>query len=177
MFRETLAKTAEAEGLEVPDGIVVEGHRVLDEEQPSVELILPTGELVDLSDPASCAKALIAVREIESHARSIKAAIVDALAEEAKRSGDNVILLPGGDRVVVKRNYDIAWDAEALAEDLREAGMSEERISEIVVEEVSYTVKAVEANKAAKANPEYAKAVASARSEVDKRPTISLPRG
>lgn len=169
-FREALALTAEAEGIEV------EGHRVEIEPAPSLEITLPTGELVDLSNPTSCAKALIAVREIEAHVKSVKGAIRDALAEEAKRRGESTIPLEDGTVVAVKRNYDITWDAEQLEEDLREAGMPEERISEIVIETVVRSVKAVEANKAAKMNPAYAEAVARARGEVEKPPTISLPR-
>lgn len=142
-----------------------------------MEIVLPTGELVDLTDPASCAKALAAVREIESHLKEVRGAIIEAFVEEAKRRGENVIELPDGSRVAVKRNYDIHWDAQKLEDELRAAGMPEERIREIVVEEVTYSVKATEANKAAKANPDYALAVGAARSEVEKRATISLPRG
>jgi hypothetical protein len=143
----------------------------------STELILPTGELVDLSDPASCAHALAAIREMEQHLKEVKGAIVDVFAAERERRGVDEIELPDGTAVKVKRNYEIAWDAEQLEEDLRAAGMPEDRIREIVVEEVSHTVKAVEANKSAKRNAEYAAAIARARTEVEKRPTISLPRG
>lgn len=172
-FRRALAETAEAAGIPVPDGVVPE-----EESQPSTELVvLPTGQIINLDDPVSCAEALAACREIEQHVRSVKEACVNALAEEAKRRGENVYELPGGQRVAVKRNYDVEWDHVGLEADLRAAGMPEDRIREIIEEEVSYKVKAVEANKAAKANPEYAEAIARARSEVDKRPSISLPRG
>ena len=139
-------------------------------------LTLPTGEIVDLADADSCAKALAAVREIEAHVREVKGAIIEALSEEAKRRGENVIELSDGSRVQVKRNYEISWDTEKLENDLMALGMPEERIREIVVQEVTYSVKAVEANKAAKANPEYAKVIESARSETERRPTISIPR-
>jgi hypothetical protein len=55
--------------------------------------------------------------------------------------------------------------------------MTEERIREIVVEEVSYTVKAVEANRAASVNPAYAQAVAEARKEIPQRPSVTVERG
>lgn len=143
----------------------------------STELVLPTGELVDLSNPTSCAHALVAIREMESMLKEVKGAIVDAFAEERRIRGVDEIELEDGTFVKVKRNYDVVWDHVQLEKDLREAGMPEERIREIIVEEVSWTVKTVEANKSAKRNADYAKAIASARSEVDKRPTISLPRG
>ncbi len=157
-FRQTMAEVAEAE-------------------EVSKELVLPTGELVSLDSPEQCAAALASLRDIEQFVKEAKAAIVGALSEEAQRRGQNSFALADGTQVVVRRNYDIQWDAQQLEADLRAAGMPEERIREIVVEEVSWSVKAVEANKAAKANPESAEAVAAARSEVEKRPTISLPRG
>jgi len=57
---------------------------------------------------------------------------------------------------------------------LRAAGMPEDRIREVVVEEVSWTVAAVKANQAARANPEYAAAVDRARQVVETRPTIAI---
>ena len=50
----------------------------------------------------------------------------------------------------------MVYDAEAIEEGLREAGMSEERIREIVKEEVTYKVVAKEAKKAAAASEKYA---------------------
>jgi hypothetical protein len=140
-------------------------------------LVLPTGEVVDLADPASCAVALARVNELQSYLAEMKGAITEAFIEEARRRGKNEIELGDGTSVKVTHNYDLHWDHQALEDALRAAGMPEERIREIIVEEVSWKVKAVEANKAAKANPEYAEAVESARTTVEKRPTISLPRG
>lgn len=144
---------------------------------PSTALVLPTGELVDLSDPASCAHALAAIREMESMLREVKGAIVDVFVEERRVRGVDEIELPNGDVVKVTRKYKIQWDADQLEEDLRAAGMPEERIREVIVEEVTHTVKTVEANKAAKRNADYAQAISRARTEIEERPTISLPRG
>ena len=152
----------------------MEGHELV---TTATELVLPTGELVDLSDPASCAHALVAIREMEFMLREVKGAIVDRFAEERRIRGVDEIELPNGDVVKVTRKYKIQWDVEQLEEDLRAAGMPEDRIREVIVEEVTHTVKAVEANKAAKRNAEYAEAIARARTEIEERPTISLPRG
>lgn len=161
----------------LPAESAAEAAQTLQEVASQALIVLPTGELVDLSDPSSCAKALAAVREIESQVREVKGAIVDSLTEEAKRRGENTIELEDGTRIQVKRNYEVEWDTEMLEQDLLAAGMPEQRIREIVVETVSYTVKAVEANKVAKANPAYAEAIGRARSETERRPTISIPRG
>ena len=156
------------------DGVYVRGELVVPQR---TEIVLPTGQIVDLTDPASCAEALAVVREIESQMKEVRGAIVDFFAAERERRGVDEIELPNGDVVKVKRNYEIQWDAEQLEEDLRAAGMPEERIREIIVEEVTHTVKAVEANKSAKRNADYAEAIQRARSETEKRPTVSLPRG
>lgn len=161
----------------LPAETAAEAAEALQEVASQALVVLPSGELVDLSDPASCAHALARVREMESQLSEVKGAIIDAFAAERERRGVDEIELPNGDVVKVKRNYAIQWDAEQLEEDLRAAGMPEERIREIVVEEVTLTVKAVEANKAAKRNLEYAEAIARARSEVERRPTVSIPRG
>ncbi|HSE45685.1 MAG TPA: hypothetical protein VLA89_10210 [Gemmatimonadales bacterium] len=147
------------------------------EARPAMELVLPSGELVDLSSPDSRAYALNRIREMESQLKEVKGAIVDAFAEDRERLGVDEIELEDGSVVKVTRRYDIVWDHQQLEDDLRAAGMPEERIREIIVEEVTWTVKATEANKAAKRNADYAKAVKRAREEVEKRPTISLPRG
>lgn len=143
----------------------------------SKEIVLPTGELVNLDDPASCAIALARANELMSFLFEVKGAVTQAFVEHAKRLGQNDVPLGDGTSVKVQHNYDLQWDHHALEESLRAAGMPEERISEIIVEEVSYKVKAIEANKAAKANPDYAEAVEAARTKVEKKPTISLPRG
>lgn len=145
--------------------------------EPRQEVVLPTGELVDISDPLSCALALPKVRDLISQLYELKGAIDAALAEEALRQGENTFALSDGTRVQVRKNYDTTWDVEQLEDDLRKAGMPEERISQVVVEVVTHTVAAKEANKAAKANPAYAEAIENARSKVEKRPTISVSKG
>lgn len=159
------------------DDPFVDGHVVEVEATPSTELVLPTGELVALDDPASCAHALARVREMESFLKEAKGAITQALVEEAERRGNNTIECADGSRIQVKRSYDLGWDTEKLEQDLLALGMPEERIREIIVPKVEYVVKAVEANKAAKANPQYAEVIESAKTKTERRPTISLPRG
>jgi hypothetical protein len=156
---------------------IVEGHVVEVEARPSTDLVLPTGELVMLDDPISCALALTRVREMESFLKEAKGAITQALVEEAERRGNNTIECSDGTQIQVKRSYDLEWDTEKLEQELMALGMPEERIREIIVPKVEYVVKAVEANKAAKANPEYAKVIESAKTKTERRPTISLPRG
>jgi hypothetical protein len=136
-----------------------------------------TGELVNLNDPTECAVALDELRTLETKIKDIKSVLVDAITQYAEQAGAGKTLnLPGGVRAVLKNDKQVLWDAQQLEEDLRAAGMSEERIREIVVEEVSYKVVANEAKKAASVNSEYAKAVDDARHEIPQRASITVQR-
>jgi hypothetical protein len=145
-------------------------------ETTRTEVALPDGTLVDLTDPAQCAWALLYIRDLESRLREFKGAFTDAIVEHSQKVGSKTLHL-GEQKVEVKGGEKVVWDAQQLEEDLRAAGMPEKRIREIVVEEVSYTVQAVEAKKAARANPVYDEAVGRARQPVETRPTISITRG
>ena len=144
--------------------------------QPS-EIMLPDGTLVDLADTAQCAWALLYIRDLESNLREFKGAFTDAIVAHSQKAGSKTLHLEDGQKVEVKGGEKIVWDAQQLEDDLRAAGMDEERIREIVVEEVSYTVQAREAGKAARANKAYAEAVERARHVTEVRPTISIRQG
>jgi hypothetical protein len=146
--------------------------------EPGTDLVpLPDGQLVDLSNPTEVALRLDDLRTLEARIKEAKAVLVDAIAQYAEQAGAGKTLnLPGGVRAVLKNDRQVIWDAQRLEADLREAGMSEERIREIIVEEVSYRVVGVEARKAASVNPAYAHAVAEARKEISQRPSVSVKR-
>lgn len=145
--------------------------------EPGTDLILPTGELVALDDPTACAVALDELRTLEQRVRELKHILTDAISAASKVEGKKTLDLPGGIRVQVAGGTQVLWDIEQLERGLRDAGMSEERISEIITTEVSYKVNAAEAKRAASANPDYAAVVEAARSVVETRPTIRVERG
>jgi hypothetical protein len=146
--------------------------------EPGTELVpLPDGQLINLHDPAAVAVAIDDLRNLEARIKEAKAVLVDAIAQYAEQAGAGKTLnLPGGIRATLKADRKVLWDAQQLEQDLRDAGMSEERIREIVVEEVSWTVAAAEARKAASVNPAYAHAVAEARKEIPQRPSVKVER-
>lgn len=139
-------------------------------------VVITTGEIVNLADTQACVQALDSIRDFESRIRELKATLTRAVIEEATRQGVRSIELANGDRAEISPAIEIVYDAQMLTEGLREAGMPEERIIEIVREEVSYKVIANEAKKAAVANPDYAAAVNAARSEQPKSQYISIRR-
>lgn len=132
-----------------------------------------TGEVIDLTDPVSVARGLDGLRQHKRVVREIEDALTERLREERAMQGSRTLEYDG---LTVKFGADTetTYDAVALEEALRAAGMPESRIAQIVVETVERKVKAVEAKKAAAVNPKYATALELARSVVPKRQTVTV---
>lgn len=139
------------------------------------ELVVPgVGELVDLDDENQCAMALVALREFEQQVRDVKAALSLAIAERAKVLGTQTITLDDGRKATIKGGVEVSYDATEVEDGLRRLGCPEERIRQIVREEVTYKVSAREAQRAAAANEEYAKVIEAAKMTVPKPAYISI---
>lgn len=149
-------------------------HRRDDE---SETILLPhTGEVVSLRDATGCVVALDEVRRMEAHLREAKRLLSQAVAEECKRRGVKSLTIRGGRRAEVRGGPEKVYDAETLERDLRALGMPEDRLREIVTEQVTYSVVAREAKRAAGANEEYARAVERNTTEVERPVTVTIRR-
>lgn len=138
-------------------------------------LLVPwTGEVVDANDAHSCIRALASVRHMEAQVAEAKRGLTEAIVEQSGILGTKTITLDDGRKGVVSGTSETVYDAQGLERELRAAGMPETRIREIVVEEVSYKVVAVEAKKAAAANPAYREIIERNRTVHDKKPYVSL---
>lgn len=143
----------------------------------SLSLVVPgVGELVDLNDYRSCATALDGIRDLEQQLREVKAELQRAIAHEAEKQGTKTLILEDGRKAVLFGGRELSYDAEKLEVGLREAGMPEERIRQIVELTYTYKVKAVEAKRAAAANPEYAFIVEGCRTEIETPVRVSIKR-
>lgn len=140
----------------------------------SEELIIPTGELVELEDPQQVARALETLRSFEQQIREAKAELTFVLVEYSRHLGSRTITFENGQRAIIKGGSETHYDAEAIMEGLRQMGMSEARLSEIVQETVSYKVNAVEAKRAANANPDYAAVIDEHSRQVERRHSVEL---
>ncbi len=145
----------------------------------STELVVPgIGQVVNLDDPKEVALALSSVRDLEYMFRAVKTDLTRALVYASELEGRKTLYL-GEEmnvKVEIKGGSETIYDAEEIELGLREAGMSEKRIREIVVETTSYKVSAAEAKRAAAANDKY-KAVIEAHTRVEDRPmTASVSR-
>lgn len=143
----------------------------------SEELQLPhSGELVSLQDATACVLALQEVRSIEARLRETKQLLSAAIVAESQRQGTKTLYIDGVAKVEIRSKVTTVWDASELEAGLRAAGLPEDRIREVVKEEVSYTVVAREAKRVAGANEAYAAIVERSQSTVEGIPYVSVSK-
>jgi len=140
----------------------------------STELVIrDTGEVVDWQDVNSLARALDWLREAEQEFRSAKASVQRSIAYLAEQRGTKTLLLDDGRKASVSGGTKTVWDAQALDIGLRALGMAEDRIREIV--QVELKVKAIEAERAAKASPDrYGILIDACKTDEPSSITVSL---
>jgi hypothetical protein len=144
--------------------------------EPSMEIaIVPdTGEIIDLNDLPAVARALGYVRDLESRVKDARLVLADAILHHSHLLGSKTLRVEGVGKFEIRGGSETTYAAEEIEQELRAAGMPEERIREIVIEQVTYTVSAVEAKRAAAANPAYAEIIERHRSVRPKRATVSV---
>jgi len=140
----------------------------------STELMVPgVGQVVNLEDAGECALALDALRDLEYQLRMAKTELTRALVHASQQAGTKTLHLPGA-KATISGGSETQYDADALIPALLASGMSPERVSEIVVETVTYKVSAVEAKRAAEANPVYAEIIDAHTTTVEKAFSVSV---
>jgi hypothetical protein len=143
----------------------------------SEELAIPgTGQLVDLEKEVECVQALAAVRQFESQIKEAKAILTAAIVDRSRVLGAKTFILPDGSKAEVRGGPEAAYDISEIEENLRALGMPEDRIREIVVEELSYKLSVREAKRAASANEDYASVIENAKRVEEKPYYISIRR-
>lgn len=146
------------------------------DDQAGRELVVPgIGEIVALDDPQAVVNALDGVRDLEHSLREVKSVLTASLIHEAMVQGTKTLHLDGVD-AIVKSGTKIEYDPMAIEAGLREAGMPEDRIREIVKETVSYSVSAVKAKQAAGANPAYAAIIEANKQTIETPPYVTIKR-
>lgn len=139
----------------------------LDRVDQELTLLNPqTGEVL----PATVDNAgavLIAARGIEENLKDLKAEATSFLVAEAERLGKKTLHAEGV-TVKVSGGETSEYDAQILEDLLRSAGCPEERIREVVKEEITYTVDKRVLKQLTGANRDYAAAAELARRVVEK---------
>lgn len=147
------------------------------EVRESEALALPgTGVVVDLGNATEVARAYDDLAMLQKKMYEAQRVLAKAFAEQTATLGSKTIDIGRGLKARLSGGPEKHYDAEAIRDELREAGMPEERISQIVQETISYKVKAIEANRAARANPAYASIVERNTTEVERSYRITVGR-
>lgn len=143
--------------------------------ETSTDLVLPvSGEIINLDDAQAVVRAMREVNRLQSELYDAKRVMAAALIEHATKLGLRTVTLPNGEKFVREGGPRKQYRPDEVEAGLRAAGMPEERIAQIVKEQVTWTVNGTEANKAAKANPEYAAVLEAASQLVDEPYKVKL---
>jgi hypothetical protein len=142
-------------------------------------LTLPaTGHLVNLHEPREVGVAIQDIQGLERALAEAKRTLKSAMVRYWSDSGlRKTFTIGGGRQAVISGGPRKVYDATAIRDELLAAGMPEERVGQIVVEEISYTVKAVEAKAAAAANEEYAAIITRNTTEYEAPYDVAIRRG
>lgn len=134
-----------------------------------------SGEIVNFEDPPACLKLLVEIRELESQLRELKDGLTDALKYEFSRQGIKTLEL-NGIKATLGAESEIVWDVGVLYE-LRDHGLPEERMNDLITEEITYKVNGSVAKQIAAANAAYAAVIERAQSRVPKKAYVGAKRG
>jgi hypothetical protein len=138
-----------------------------------MELMVPgIGEIVPLDDPRQVALAIDAIRDLKRQLRSVEMELTRAIAYASQIAGSKTLHLDGGITTTLKSGPETVYEGELIDRGLREAGMPEDRIREIVT--IKYVVKATEAKRAAGANPAYAAVIDANKTTEEKDPYVTI---
>lgn len=143
---------------------------------PKTEVIaLPDGQVLDLADTGQVARAYDDMQQLKRMLREVEGKLKEALIEHSQSTGTKTFSVEGA-KVEIKGGEETRYDAQAIKRALKDAGMPEDRIKEIVRETIEYKVAAVEAKKAARANEKYAAIIKEFSTVEKKNPTVAVTR-
>lgn len=137
------------------------------------DLVLPgSGELVRLTHPDECVRALSSIRDLERRLREAKQELTFVLEQEFRRTGTKTLTF-GATKAELRGGKETVWDIEILQQ-LPELGLPQERYQDLVTEEISYKVNASVAKQLAAANEQYAEVIEAAQTVIEKQRYVKI---
>ena len=135
-----------------------------------------TGQIIDLREPAEVANALSDVREAKRQLDAIRQLLEDVLRLESSRQGTKTLHLEDGLTAVVSGGNRPEYDLPVLADMLRDAGLPEDRLEQLIVATISYRLDQSVARQLRSANPAYAAALDACRRDVPAPWRVNIER-
>src|SRR5574339_26621 len=115
-------------------------------EEPPTLVVPGTGAVVNLGDELQTGRALRDLTDYLVALGEIKAVLEGALIERSRTLGTKTIhLREAGLKIEIGSGTATIYDAEAIEDELRAAGMPDDQIREVVKETVSHKVDALRA--------------------------------
>lgn len=122
-----------------------------------------TGEVIRSDDAEGLASALDSLREFKGQVQTAVSVFEQALVEESARRGAKTLHLENGLTVEVSGGQNLDWDVEVLEQELPEAGLPAERLTELIRYEVTAKVNASVAKQIESASEAYGEIIRKAR--------------
>lgn len=138
----------------------------------STEMMIPTGEVLDVSKMPDAATALDALREMKHQINEQIHFIEQVVGEEMARTGSQTINV-GRVALVRKVTKDYDWDLEELAK-LEDLGLPRERLEQLIVPVYDTKVKLNVAREIAAASPAYKQVIEDARVVKGERISVTV---
>jgi hypothetical protein len=135
---------------------------------PAAMLNPLTGELVPTGDMKAVADTLVQLREHQNKVRDAITAFSEAAIAESVRVGSRTLNASGGIRIEVTAATEVEWDIPHLSK-LRDHGLPEERLNELVKTNITFKVDGAVARQLAGSNPNYARVIEEAKVHIPKR--------
>ena len=135
-----------------------------------------TGEQIDLADTPRVVQVLDNIRQYQHHLNSVVSQLEEAITEEMDRQGKFTLCY--GHLQVESSSKDAAvkylYDTEVLRDGLREAGLPEDRIEDLILKTYTERVSRMDINRLRKAKAEYAEVIDQAETILPKRRRVDV---
>ena len=135
-----------------------------------------TGELVPRDDLPAIAGAMEMLRERRNSINAVLSEFTQAVILQSVLAGTKTIHLDDC-TLTVSADHEIEWNHEMLYNELTNAGLPPQRVTELVQITVSYKVNASVAKQIAGANPAYRQIIEAAQTKVPKTQYVTVRRG
>jgi len=135
-----------------------------------------TGQLVDLTQPAEVAGAIGDIDQAVRQLRELRDLLVETIVEECTRQGTKTLHLEHGLSAKVSGGTRPEYDLETLADLLRDAGLPEDRLEQLIVPRVEYRLDQAVARQLRGANAMYAEALNACRTDVPAPWRVTIER-